>query len=334
MYLGLVVGLRSSRAESEMLYERALVLARALGSWPWQMRALMVLARVSYEQGQLDRTQAFVDEVLRLFAVRDHPTSRGRVLAVSGRVAALSGDHARARQLGEESIALLDQLGDKQGQAFAHGLAAHSALDRKDRSDAAAHLVGVLSLTRETHERMAIARGLEGMAEMLVTSTPERAARLAGTAAGLRESARIVAAPIEQDRLELVFAQARRTIGIEVVSKELAIGRQQSSGPALEGVIEEALLEGQALARIGVEDPPPGLITSPEIKDFGLTRREKQVARLVAHGLDSRHIAAELVIAEGTVRVHVEHILAKLELHSRSQLAVWVVEHGMLWSAD
>ena len=34
--------------------------------------------------------------------------------------------------------------------------------------------------------------------------------------------------------------------------------------------------------------------------------------------------------AEGTARVHVEHILAKLDLHSRAQLAAWAVEHGLL----
>ncbi len=250
MYLGHVVGLRSTRAESEVLYERALVLARALESWPWQTRAVMVLARVSYEQGNVVGAQAFVDEALRLFAVRDHPTSRGRILAVSGRVAALSADHARARNLAQESIALLDELGDKQGQAFAHGLAAHSALDRADREDAAAHLVVVLSLSRETHERMAIARGLEGLAELLVATAPEKAARLVGTAAGVRESARIAAAPIERDRLEVVVAQAQRTIGIGSVSDGVALGRQRSTGADLNAVIEEAIVEAQTMAHV------------------------------------------------------------------------------------
>ena len=334
MYLGHVVGLRSTRAESEVLYERALVMARALGSWAWQTRALMVLARVSYEQGDLVRTEAFVDEALRLFAARDHPTSRGRVLAVSGRVAAMSGDHDRARNLGEESVALLDQLGDKQGQAFAHGLAAQSALDRGDRVDAADHLAAVLSLTRETHERMAIARGLEGMAELLAAATPERAARMVGTAAGVRESARISAAPIERDRLEVVIAQVESTIGSGAVSDEIAKGRQQSSGTNLSAIIEQAIAEAQTVADVKLETPPPVRTPRAVAQATGLTRREQDVARLVARGLDSRHIAAELVITEGTVRVHVEHILAKLGLHSRSQLAVWVVEHGMLRAAD
>jgi non-specific serine/threonine protein kinase len=64
-----------------------------------------------------------------------------------------------------------------------------------------------------------------------------------------------------------------------------------------------------------------------------LTRREREVVALVAEGQTNRQIGEVLVIAEGTARVHVEHILAKLGFHSRAQLAGWAVAHG-LPSAD
>jgi non-specific serine/threonine protein kinase len=60
-----------------------------------------------------------------------------------------------------------------------------------------------------------------------------------------------------------------------------------------------------------------------------LTRREEEVARLVAEGLTNRQIAEALLIAEGTAGVHVDHMLTKLGLHSRTQLALWAVEHGL-----
>jgi two-component system nitrate/nitrite response regulator NarL len=47
---------------------------------------------------------------------------------------------------------------------------------------------------------------------------------------------------------------------------------------------------------------------------------------LIVEGLGTRQIAEQLLIAEGTVRVHVEHILSKLGLHSRVQLAAWAVQ--------
>ncbi|WP_411194667.1 protein kinase domain-containing protein [Rhodococcus jostii] len=56
-----------------------------------------------------------------------------------------------------------------------------------------------------------------------------------------------------------------------------------------------------------------------------LTRREHQVAELVAEGLTNRAIGARLMISPRTVQGHVEHILAKLGFISRTQIASWVV---------
>jgi DNA-binding CsgD family transcriptional regulator len=55
-----------------------------------------------------------------------------------------------------------------------------------------------------------------------------------------------------------------------------------------------------------------------------LTGRERDVAQLLAAGRSNREIADTLVITEGTVEVHVKHILSKLGFRSRSQVAGWV----------
>ncbi|WAM19004.1 protein kinase domain-containing protein [Rhodococcus sp. JS3073] len=57
-----------------------------------------------------------------------------------------------------------------------------------------------------------------------------------------------------------------------------------------------------------------------------LTKREQQVAELVAEGLTNKAIAARLVISQRTAQGHVEHILTKLGFTSRAQVAAWVVE--------
>jgi DNA-binding NarL/FixJ family response regulator len=54
-----------------------------------------------------------------------------------------------------------------------------------------------------------------------------------------------------------------------------------------------------------------------------LTRRELQVARLIAGGRSNKEIAAELVISQRTAENHVEHILTKLGFTSRAQVAAW-----------
>jgi DNA-binding CsgD family transcriptional regulator len=57
-----------------------------------------------------------------------------------------------------------------------------------------------------------------------------------------------------------------------------------------------------------------------------LTGREQEVAGLLAAGRSNREIADALVITEGTVEVHVKHILGKLGLRSRAQVAAWAAD--------
>jgi DNA-binding NarL/FixJ family response regulator len=60
---------------------------------------------------------------------------------------------------------------------------------------------------------------------------------------------------------------------------------------------------------------------SPSPATPPLTRREREVASLLAHGLTNRRISSELVFSEHTVRQHVKNILKKLGIHSREQVA-------------
>jgi len=60
-----------------------------------------------------------------------------------------------------------------------------------------------------------------------------------------------------------------------------------------------------------------------------LSAREYAVASLVADGLTNREIAARLVLAPKTISAHVEHILAKLGMARRSQIAAWTATVGV-----
>ena len=59
-----------------------------------------------------------------------------------------------------------------------------------------------------------------------------------------------------------------------------------------------------------------------------LTRREKEIAALVAAGNGNREIAARLFLSKRTVDSHMEHIFTKLGFSSRTQLASWVLGQG------
>lgn len=58
-----------------------------------------------------------------------------------------------------------------------------------------------------------------------------------------------------------------------------------------------------------------------------LTEREIQVAKMIAQGMSNKMIGNKLGIAESTVKVHVKHILGKIDLRTRVEIAVWAVGH-------
>lgn len=66
---------------------------------------------------------------------------------------------------------------------------------------------------------------------------------------------------------------------------------------------------------------------APDI--HSLTQREREILRELAGGLSNKMIARKLDITEGTVKVHVKHLLKKLNLRSRVEAAVWAVQEGV-----
>ena len=70
---------------------------------------------------------------------------------------------------------------------------------------------------------------------------------------------------------------------------------------------------------------PPDLPPTEE----PLSKRELEVLRLVARGLSNLEIATDLVVSEGTVRVHVSNILTKLHLANRTQAALYALQEGL-----
>ena len=63
--------------------------------------------------------------------------------------------------------------------------------------------------------------------------------------------------------------------------------------------------------------------------DIKFTDRERDILKLVAQGYDNKEIAAQLYLAEGTVRNQISRLLEKLSLKDRTQLAVYAVKNGL-----
>jgi DNA-binding CsgD family transcriptional regulator len=65
-----------------------------------------------------------------------------------------------------------------------------------------------------------------------------------------------------------------------------------------------------------------------------LTLRQREVAACIAEGLSNEEIAERLSITHGTAANHIEHMLQRLGLRSRTQIAVWAVERGLYRSSQ
>jgi DNA-binding NarL/FixJ family response regulator len=65
-----------------------------------------------------------------------------------------------------------------------------------------------------------------------------------------------------------------------------------------------------------------------------LSRREREVALLIARGMPNRQIGAQLAIKERTVEDHVSRLLKKLKLANRAQVILWAIASGLVGTPD
>ncbi|WP_223838419.1 ATP-binding protein [Saccharopolyspora pogona] len=122
-------------------------------------------------------------------------------------------------------------------------------------------------------------------------------------------------------------------LGILISSHNLAEAQLRKS--LGEPGFDESFREGQHLTYeqaldLALTKSQSALSAAPSQKSTDrpspLTRREVQVAELIAEGLSNKDIAARLVVAPRTAEAHVEHILVKLNFTSRTQIVRWILD--------
>jgi non-specific serine/threonine protein kinase len=134
---------------------------------------------------------------------------------------------------------------------------------------------------------------------------------LAGAAAAYEEVNQTYRPPMIRMQLEAWLAPARATVGA-------AAAKLFDKGRGL--TLDDAIA-------LGLDDEPDD--PSRAGPSAALTRREREIAVLVATGLTNREIAGRLYLSVRTVEVHVDHTLTKLGFRTRTQLAAWMHEEGL-----
>jgi non-specific serine/threonine protein kinase len=185
-----------------------------------------------------------------------------------------------------------------------------------DLAGARRHLSESLEVFRQLGNKFALATQLDVAAGIaLAEARPERALRLCAAADRLRASTLSVTSPPWQERtVKAVIEPARAALG----ERGDAVWEE---GQAM------TLAEAVEYARSALGTPTEPAADTPASRLGTLSRREIQVAAMVAQGMTNRQIADTLVLAERTIEGHVERIRRKLRVRSRTQIAVWMVEN-------
>ena len=271
------------------------------------------LAGLLYETGEYQLAASLLEENLRTGSAFDSYLSQDKLILSWVRFA--QGKTDAAASLLQQVLAEPYTSRSPHWRLVAYTALSWTRLAQHDLPAAIAAARHSLTIARE-HLGPTMSPGflggpLEAFAEIAsATGQHPRALRLAAAAATLREAHQIRLSPSERELLARWMTRSRLALGAEASERHASAGRTLTSAAA----ISEALAVAEA----------------PEARRAlaALTPREREIVPLVARGLTNREIAQELVISEGTARIHVERVLGKLGLRSRTQLAARYAASG------
>jgi predicted ATPase/DNA-binding CsgD family transcriptional regulator len=298
------------------LYQEALRQYRELELPYWEAVTWFALASVLFEQGEYARSRAACEECLALGKGREFTWATSRALVILAYLAYHAGDCIRGEQLAQESMSLQRAFGEPMGVGMSLRALGLMALEQGHTGRAWSYLAESLAIAHETGDRMALARTLEATIGVLVGQAPGHAAQLAGAASAQRAATGTAPWPSEQARIARWLEAARRKLGDRAYAASWRDGENLSESDV---VAATRHFVADALA---AQAPPSAPVDMP------LTVRQYEVAELIARGLTNDQIAEAMVISPSTARAHIEHILERLGLHSRAQIAAWIGQGG------
>ena len=305
-------------------YEECRRLALAQGyerelGWSIAGMAVQELVQLAAIDGPRERGGCFRELKSHLESAIDLLTRAGenvlRVWAIYllGDAHACVGDLQRADAKMKQAIALSESVGDVWAGANARARLGIITWQRGELDAARRHLEQAIRVQREMGHRWGMAMSLEGLAYVSASAgQTEKAAYLLGALDTLWRRVGIKLHGFMKAPHDRCVAAAKKSLGEAGFQDSFRRGAKMALGEVLAYALGEA-----ETAQV---DPAQSALQR-------LSRREIEVARLITGGATNREIAARLFVAERTVKTHIEHILNKLGVGSRAQIAVWLTQN-------
>ena len=307
-YLALVQG---DGDAARGLLEEALAAADSLGDAQATAYAAQFLGRALLFTGEPDSGLALTGQALERHRAAADWQGVVLTLVQLGVMRTLMGQPETAAAPLEECIAECEAHGERWNRSYAMWGLGLTAWLLGDHSHAAGLEHAALRLKRDVGDQVGIPLCLEALGWIAATrDQPARAADLLGAAAAARNSIpAALPAPLAGHH-DAAASRARNALGERSFTAHL--DKAQTMPPA------------QAVAMALGEPASSAVTPAPACPDPArLTAREREVADLIAQGLANRDIATRLVSSARTAETHVQHIMVKLGLTARAQIAAW-----------
>jgi non-specific serine/threonine protein kinase len=229
-----------------------------------------------------------------------------------GSVEMQMGHLEAARTYIQQGLDLALAVDDQYGAVGAYFTRGWLELESDAPEKARASFMAALEMAPDG-DLLSLAYQLEGLACAQEAEEPERALALFGAAARMRAEIATALDLPWSERAQQGMARVRDSLSPGAAAAAWERGQRMPQAQVV-----DVLTRNLGPRRAGRKTNPGGL-----------SRRELEIARLIATGLTNRAIAERLFVAERTVESHVDHILNKLDFRSRAQLAAWTAEQRL-----
>lgn len=304
-FQGLLARARGDYERARTLLGESLARAREAANSFAIANRLAFLGNVAHDRGDLDGAETALVEALAVARAADRPYALAHCLVALGGLRVSQGQPDDAASLLAEGEAVARAHGLR--HAISTALLEQARLRRRagDCEQAARAAIQAVQLQEALGDAPGLVDSLEELGGARATQGQCRTAcRLFAAASAARDRQGIVRPPIRTIDYDLDVALARGGLTPQGWDAVWAAGASLS-------------MSGAAAAAVKCR----GRRDSPSVGWEAITPTERQVVALVARGMTNREAAATLVISSRTVETHVAHVLAKVGIASRRELA-------------